>query len=76
MMTATASISLVPRVTPARPARRVGPRAWGGSGGWRRPRMGRRMDRRSAGDAPKPPADNSDLEPEQRDYTGTLKQAD
>ena len=32
------------------------------------------MDRRSAGDAPKPPADNSDLEPEQRDYTGTLKQ--
>ena len=74
MMTATASIPLVPRVTPAHPARRVGPRAWGGSGGWRRPRIGIRMDRRSAGDAPKPPADNSDLEPEQRDYTGTLKQ--
>ena len=79
MMTATATLSLVPRAAPAPRARvPATPKSWGGGGGsWRKKRIGQPTRVQGDGDAPTPPPkDNSDLEPEQRDYTGTLKQFD
>ena len=79
MMTATATLSLVPRAAPAPRARVPATRGlWGGGGGsWRKKRIGQPTRVQGDGDAPTPPPkDNSDLEPEQRDYTGSRKQFD